>query len=172
MATLRITFAEINNQFIPTFYDLQCINEDPTENNYSYNVTRVASNFKLYTHATVYCHRKLDFSGMADNEVKKIKGVGAPVTITNHKDLTTNISMDSNALQCVTWGEHLLANLETSNINKGKQKLPHYILASDLAQLKENVLFHILWSDNTRATAHNLAGKFFYLTLSLFPDND
>ena len=171
MATLRITFAEINQQFKPTFYELQGVSENPTENNYSYNVTRVASNIINYNLGVMYCHRKMDFSGMADNEVKKIKGVGAAVTITNHKDLTTNISMDSNALQCVTWGEHLLANLETSNINKGKQKLPHYILASDLTQLKENVLFHILWSDNTRQTV-NIACKFLDITLSLFPDND
>ena len=106
---------------------------------------------------------------MYKSTVIKIKG--SPVTLTNHKDHTTNISMDSNALQCVTWGEHLLANLEITNINKGKQLLPHYLLASDLTQLKENVLFHILWSDNTRQTG-DIAGKFLDITLSLFPDND
>jgi hypothetical protein len=171
MATLRITFAVINHQYIPTFYDLQGVSEDPTENTYSYNVTRVASSIAGYTLGVLYCHRKMEFSRMADNEVKKIKGVGSMMTITNHKDHTTNISMDSNALQCMTWGEHLLANLEVGNINSGKQKLPHYILASDLTQLKENVLFHVLWSDNTLETT-NITGKFLDITLSLFPDND
>ena len=71
MATLRITFAEINQQFKPTFYELQGVSENPTENNYSYNVTRVASNIINYNLGVMYCHRKMDFSGMADNEVKK-----------------------------------------------------------------------------------------------------
>jgi hypothetical protein len=112
MATLRMTFIEVDYQFIPTFYKLQGVGEDPTENTYSYNVSRVTLDFPFFHAAFLYCDRKIDFSGMADNELKKVKGVGAMITITNHKDHTTNISMDSNALQCVTWGHHVLANLD------------------------------------------------------------
>jgi hypothetical protein len=172
MATLRITFGNVRHQLTPTFYSLQGGSEDPTENNYYYNVSRVALNMYLYYTGTVYCSRKIDFSGMADNEVKNIKGVGATIKITNQKDPSTNISMSANALQCVTWGQHLLANLSVNNINVGKQKLPQYILASDLAQLKENVLFHFLWGDNNRNQSSDLATKFLDITLNLFADND
>jgi hypothetical protein len=100
MASLRITFTERNFQLIPTFYKLQGVCENPTETNYTYNVARVQSDFSWFDYAFLYCDRKIDFSRMADNDVKKIKGA----TITNHKDPTTSISMDSNALQCLTWG--------------------------------------------------------------------
>jgi hypothetical protein len=173
MATLRMIFREFDNQMTPTFYKLQGVGEDPTENTYSYNVSRVASNFAYFPLAYLYCDRKIDFSGMADNEVKKVKGVGAMITITNHQDHTTNISMDSNALQCVTWGHCVLGSLSDTRLNGPKHKLPHYILVSDLTQLRENVFFHVLWSDNKRHHFNHAAGgKFIDITFNLFPDND
>ena len=173
MATLRIIIHEIHNQWIPFFYSLRGVGEDPTENTYTYNISRVTTNMLGVDTCVIYCSRKLDFSGMADNEVKKVKGVGATMTITNHKDHTTNISMDSNALQCVTWGQHLLANCSPRNINSSKRKLPQYILVSDLAQLKENILFHILWNSNEIFYHTPLLPKYYVdITFSLFPDND
>jgi hypothetical protein len=166
MATLCITAVETNKQFTPTFYELRGVSDDPTENNYYYSVVCVASSRQSLEKGFVYCCRKMDFSRMADNDVKKIKGV----TITNHKDPTTNISMDSNALQCLAWGEHPLASLLPNNINRGKKLLPHYLLASDLTQLKENVLFYVLWENNSAVKA-GTAGTFFDITLGLFPDN-
>jgi hypothetical protein len=63
--------------------------------------------------------------------------------------------MNLNALQAVTWADHLIvqmyrnAYVNTTNINAARQKLPQYLLVSDLAQLKENVHFYFLWGDNT-----------------------
>ena len=173
MATLRIILHEIRNQWIPLFYSLQGVGEDPTENTYTYNISRIGTNILDVENCVIYCARKLDFSGMADNEVKKVKGVGATMTITNHKDHTTNISMDSNALQCVTWGHCVLGSLSDTRLNGPKHKLPHYILVSDLTQLRENVFFHVLWSDNKRHHFNHAAGgKFIDITFNLFPDND
>ena len=173
MATLRIILHEIRNQWIPLFYSLQGVGEDPTENTYTYNISRIGTNILDVENCVIYCARKLDFSGMADNEVKKVKGVGATMTITNHKDHTTNISMDSNALQCVTWGHCVLGSLSDTRLNGPKHKLPHYILVSDLTQLRENVFFHVLWSDNKRHHYNHAAGgKFIDITFNLFPDND
>ena len=172
MATLRITFAVVRNQWTPTFYSLQGVSEDPTENTYYYNVSRVMSDITYYPQCALYCVRKIDFSGMADNEVKNVKGVGAMVKFTNQKKHTTSIAMNANALQCMTWGEHLLVNCTVENINSGKQKLPQYILASDLTQLKENVLFHVLWGDNNSFHSSDLSGKFLDITLNLFAENE
>jgi hypothetical protein len=168
MATLRITFAIVRNQWTPTFYSLQGAGEDPIENTYYYNVSRVMSDIQYYEQCVLYCARKIDFSGMADHEVKNVKGVGAMVKITHEKDPTASIAMSANALQCITWGEHLLVNCSPYNINSDKQKLPQYMLASDLAQLKENVLFHVLWGDNDPKHSQDLTTKFMDITLNLF----
>ena len=169
MATLRITFVVVRNEWKPTFYSLQGVSE---ENTYYYNVSRVMSDMPYYAQCVMYCGRKIDFSGMADNEVKNVKGVGTMVKITNRKDPATSIAMSANALQCVTWEEHLLVNCSIYNINSGKQKLPQYMLASDLTQLKENVLFHALWGDNNSKHSSDISAKFMDITLNLFVENE
>jgi hypothetical protein len=169
MGTLLITFPNVRNEWIPTFYSLQGVSE---ENTYYYNVSRVMSDMPYYEQCVIYCGRKIDFSGMADNEVKNVKGVGAMVKITNRKDPATSIAMSANALQCITWGEHLLVNCSIYNINSGKQKLPQYMLASDLTQLKENILFHALWGDNNSKHGNDISAKFMDITLNLFVENE
>jgi hypothetical protein len=159
---------ETNMELVPTYYKLQGVGEDPTENNYSYNVSRVASNFLYFAAAYLYCDRKIDFSGMADNEVKKVKGL----TITNHQDVTTNISKASNALQCLTWAHYVLGSLNTAQLNGPKHKLPHYILVDDLAELRENVFFRVLWNDNRHHRDDSILDKYIDITFNLFPDND
>jgi hypothetical protein len=173
MAALRIILHEIHNQWLPLHYRLQGVGEDPTENTYTYNISRVGTNIINAEYCVIYCARKLDFSGMADNEVKNVKGVGTTIKITNQKDHTTSISMSANALQCMAWGQHLLANCSFRNINSSKRKLPQYILVSDLTQLKENILFHVLWHSNELFYPTPLLSKHYLdITYSLFPDND
>jgi hypothetical protein len=94
------------------------------------------------------------------------------VKITNQKDPATSIAMSANALQCITWGEHLLVNCSVYNINSGKQKLPQYMLVSDLKQLKENILFHVLWGDNNSNHSNDISSKFMDITLNLFVENE
>jgi hypothetical protein len=167
MATLRIIFTTTNNQFIPTFYSLQGVGEDPTENTYYYRPARVVTNMYLGSTGTIYCYRKIDFSGMVDNEVKSVKGLGTKIKITTHG--TTDLT--PGALQCLGWGCSLLCNL--NNQYMLKQKLPQYILVDDLTQLNENIYFHILWSDNNSIQKHsNDATKFVDITLNLFVNND
>jgi hypothetical protein len=169
MATLRIKFTTINNELIPTLYRLTGVSEYPTEDTYYYNISRNTSNMYLYSTGVIYCYRKIDFSQMADNEVKNVQGVGGKIKVTMHGTCDGT----AGALQCMGWGCHLLANL-ASPLNGGKQKLPQYLLAAnDLTQLKENIHFHIMWSDNldTQKDSDNPL-KFLDITLNLFVDND
>jgi hypothetical protein len=176
MGSLRLKFGIWHNQWFPTFYELQGVGDDPSENTYTYNPARILSDIKYWDNITMYCNRKIDFSGMANNEVKNVKGSGGGmIKITNHKDSHTNISMYSNALQCITWSQHHLVTLHQHYNNQfEKVKLPSYMIASDLAQLKENVLFNVLWGDNKSdpspqyMSTHGLTNKFLDITFNLF----
>jgi hypothetical protein len=169
MAMLRIKFTTINNELIPTLYRLTGVSEYPTEDTYYYNLSRVTTNMYLGTTGVIFCYRKIDFSQMADNEVKNVQGVGGKIKVT----MRGTCNGTAGALQCVGWGCHLLSNLN-SPLNSGKQKLPQYLLAAnDLTQLKENIHFHIMWGDNKDTQKDsNKPLKFVDITLNLFVDNN
>ena len=64
------------------------------------------------------------------------------------------------------------ASTNIANVNSTRQKLPQYLLVSDLAQLKENVHFYFLWGDNTNPHTGSLNGKFLDITLNLYNQDD
>jgi hypothetical protein len=82
--------------------------------------------------------------------------------------------MSANALQAVTWSDHLIIQLysnattNVANVNSTRQKLPQYLLVSDLTQLKENVHFYFCWGDNSNAHTGTLNGKFLDISLNLY----
>jgi hypothetical protein len=102
---------------------------------------------------------------MNDGETKDVNNVYGKGTITAVSGVR-NISMNNNALQSIGWSKQLLtvfqSNMHTNayNINGTRQILPQYMLIADVAQLKENVHFELLWSDNTNLHTKTLNGKY------------
>ncbi|CAB3977963.1 Hypothetical predicted protein [Paramuricea clavata] len=149
--------------------------ETTTEDVY-YNLASKRSNVGSFDMASFWCAHALHFSGMANGETKKISGRWSEGTLTNYKN--NSISMSGNALQAMVFDDHLLthmfgnATVNTVNINHTKKKLPQYLLVRDLAQLKENVIFYVLWGDNKNIHTGSLNGKQITLVLNLFEDNN
>lgn len=171
MGTLRIRFVVTRKELVPTFYELQGSAENATKDVY-YNVARKDADMGNFDQVSLWCARKLDFSGMANNETKNVLGRWTKGQITNVKDNT--IVMSANALQAVTWSDHLIiqlysnATINVANVNSTRQKLPQYLLVSDLTQLKENVHFYFCWGDNINTHTGSLNGKFLDISLNLY----
>jgi hypothetical protein len=112
---------------------------------------------------------------MINNE---IKNVGEKGKITNFKNNT--ISMKPYALQCVTWADHMLARVyyqqhfRAITENDTRKKLPPYLLVNDLVQLRENVFFYFIWSDNKTENTKYLSDthKFLEITFGLSDTKD
>jgi hypothetical protein len=173
MATLRIKFEITLNEVIPTQYELKgsiCCTKDVYYNigserlNMSYpNRPTMLANQPF----TVWCARKVDFSGMIHDEEKVVEGKGK---ITNFKNNT--ISMRKDALQCVTWSDHMLSRIyyqqhfRAMTENSTRKKLPPYLLVNDVAELRENVFFYFIWSDNLTENTKYLSGGSKYLEIT------
>jgi hypothetical protein len=52
------------------------------------------------------------------------------------------------------------------------KKLPQFMLASDLEQLKKNVHFFFLWADQTNHHTRTLNNKYLEITLNLFTERN
>ena len=178
MGTLRIKFEITLNEVIPTQYELRgsvCCTKDVYYNigserlNMSYpNRPTMLANQPF----TVWCARKVDFSGMADNEVKVVEEKGKITNFRNKKSLV----MRKDALQCVTWSDHMLARIyyqqhfRAMTENSTRKKLPAYLLVNDVAQLRENVFFYFIWADNLTENTKYLSSsnKHLEITFALF----
>jgi hypothetical protein len=185
MGTLRIKWEISYNEVIPTEYELQGNAENTTKDVY-YNIGSERLNMTYPNRPTmlgnqpftVWCARKLDFSGMANNETKTVLGQRSEGKITNFKN--NSINMKPYALQSVTWSDHMITRVyyqqhfRALTENSTRQKLPLYLLVNNLAQLRENVFFYFIWSDNSTENTKYLSAtsKYLELTLNLFYSND
>jgi hypothetical protein len=155
MGTLRIKWEIQYNEIVPTEYEILgavCCTEQvyythlSERLNVSYpNRPTMLANQPF----TVWCARKVDFSGMIHDEEKNVREKGK---ITNFKNNT--ISMKKNAMQCVTWSDHMLSRIyyqqhfRAITENFTRKKLPTYLLVNDVAELRENAFFYFIWADN------------------------
>ena len=185
MGTLRIKLEISYNEVIPTEYELQGSAENSTKDVY-YNIGCERLNMSypnrpglLANQAfSVWCARKLDFSGMANKETKTVLGLRSEGKITNFKN--NGINMVHNTLQCVTWCDHMITRVyyqqhfQVISENTTRQKLPLYLLVNNLTQLRENAFFYFIWNNNSTENTKLLSasGKYLELTLNLFDSND
>ena len=189
MGTLRIKWEIVYNEVVPTEYELQGSAGNTTKDVY-YNVgsERLSMNYPnrgspyppmlANQPFTVWCARKLDFSGMGNNETKRVLGQRSEGIITNFKN--NSINMKHYALQSVTWSDHMIARIyyqqhfRVITENSTRKKLPGYLLNNNMEQLRENVFFYFIWSDNSTVNTKLLSstGKYLELTLNLYDSND
>ena len=175
--TLRIKFEIEYNEVVPTEYELKgnvCCTEDVY---YSVVSERMDMFYPIRTTMnanepfTVWCARKVDFSGMIDEEIKNVDEKGKIINFKNNV-----ISMKSNALQCVTWADHMLARIYFQLVTNqtDRRKLPQYLIVNDLAQLRENVFFYFVWYDGLTENTKQLSdvNKYLELTFRLFNTKD
>ena len=173
MGTLRIKFEIALNEVIPTEYELKgniCCTKDVYYNvaserlNISYpNRPTMLANQPF----TIWCARKVDFSGMHPDAEKVIEGKGK---IVNFKK--NYFRMRSDALQCVTWSDAVLAriyyqqNLRAITESGLRKILPQYLLVNDVTELRENAFFYFIWSDNKTENTKYLSGTGKYLEIT------
>ena len=179
MATLRIKWVINKAELVPTEYEIN----DP-DNMLSYvqpqtryfNIANKRSDIGNFNMCTLWFQRKIDFSGMDKGDTRVVQGVYGKGTITAVGGIK-NGPMSDDALQCMGWSKQLLATFinvvgNTHYIDGTHQKLPQFILASDLEQLRKNVHFFLLWEDGTNHHTHSLGGKYLEITLNLFTKKD
>jgi hypothetical protein len=170
MGTLRIKLLISLGEFRPVEYHLEGV--DPTGHaDVYYNLSDITGDVTSLDTLKLYCIRKINFSTMVAGTTKNFQTNNSKGTITYYKNpsqpiATTNI----NTLRCMGLNRVCLMN-GRENINQAsRKKLPHYILASDLAQFDENVQFDAIWDDNLRAHHRHPTQqvKWIAFTLNLF----
>ena len=174
MGSLRLKLRIIDGDFIPIEYHLEGV--DPTGHaDVYYNFADMVGDVAYIITLKFYCLRKINFSTMVQDETKNFQTNHSKGTITycqNPTKPTLRHSPVTNSLRCIGLNRVCLFNPE-ENINQAsRKKLPHYMLASDLAQLKENVQFDVLGDDNLRLHQRGALqqGKWCCFTLNLFPN--
>ena len=150
MGTLRIKMLISLGKFKPVEYHLEGV--DPTGHaDVYYNLSDITGDIASLQTLKLYCVRKINFSTMVAG-TKNFQTNHSKGTITYYKNpsqpiATTNI----NTLRCIGLNRVCLMNAKEIINQASRKKLPHYILASDLAQFDENVQFDAIWADNLRA---------------------
>jgi hypothetical protein len=170
MGTLRIKMLISLGTFKPVEYHLEGV--DPTGHaDVYYNLGDVTGDIDYIGALKLYCVRKIDFSAMVHDTTKNFQTNHSKGTITYYKNANQPIATPtSNTLRCIGLNRVCLMTVK-ENINQAsRKKLPHYILASDLAQFNENVQLDAIWSDNLRDHHRKSGqqGKWAAITLNLF----
>jgi hypothetical protein len=179
MATLRIKWVINKAELVPTEYEIN----DP-DNMLSYvqpqmryfNIANKRSDIGSFDTCALWFQRKIDFSGMDKFDTRVVQGVYGKGTITAVGGIK-NGPMSDDALQCMGWSKQLLTTFikvvgNTHYIDGTRQKLPQFILASDLEQLRKNVHFFLLWGNGTNINTRSLNNKYLEITLNLFTTKD
>jgi hypothetical protein len=172
MGTLRISCVFKKNTLTPVEYALEGV--DPTGHaDVYYNLGDLVGNIDYLTDMKLYCIRKIDFSTMVDGETKNFQTNRTKGTITYHQNPSQPIITPiSTSLRCIGLNRVCLLNGSEDINQASRKKLPHYMLASDLAQFNENVQFDSIWGDNGRAhNSHSHStGRNCFFVLNLFPN--
>jgi hypothetical protein len=171
MGTLRIKMVISKGTFKPVEYHLEGV--DPTGHaDVYYNLggwAGIANSADLSL--KLYCLRKIDFSTMVHDETKNFQTNYSKGTITYYKNPALPIITPApTSLRCIGLNRVCLLHAR-ENINQAsRKKLPHYMLASDLAQFNENVFFDGIWSDNLRQHHRKpiIQDRWFTFILNLF----
>ena len=170
MGSLRIKIIVNRGELIPTEYHLEGI--DPTGHaNVYYNLGDMIGDIDYLHYLKLYCVRKIDFSQMVDGATKNFQTNHSKGTITYYQNPNQPIpTLLPNTLRCIGLNRVCLCTGAEAINQASRKKLPHYILASDLAQFKENVLFDAIWSDNASAFQREGVnqGKWIVFSLNLF----
>jgi hypothetical protein len=168
MGSLRIKCVVANGTFKTTEYHLEGV--DPTGHaDIYYNLGDLIGNITTLETIKLYCIRKIDFSTMVDGATKNFQTNLAKGTITYHQNPSQPIvTPTSSSLRCIGLNRVLLVTgLEKLN-QPSRKKLPHYLLASDLTQFKENVQFDAFWGTGTRSNLKWEGGRWCCFILNLF----
>jgi hypothetical protein len=168
MGTLLIKFVITNGMFKPVEYHLEGV--DPTGHaDVYYNFGDVIGSLLYVGIVKLYCFRKIDFSTMVvDGATSRAKG-----TITYHQNPAQAIITPApSSLRCIGLNRVCLLNAAEDINQASRRKLPHYMLASDLAQFNENVQFDAIWSNNLNEHHRHphTDGQWCAFTLNLFPN--
>jgi hypothetical protein len=171
MGSLRIKFVITNGTFKPNEYHLDGV--DPTGHaDVYYNLGDIVGNIFNLQFVKLYCTRKIEFSTMVvDGATKNFQTNRTKGTITYHQNPAQAIITPApSSLRCIGLNRVCLINCSEKINQPSRKKLPHYLLASDMTQLNENVHFDGVWNDNLRqnARAANQQGKWCCITLNLF----
>jgi hypothetical protein len=166
-------------ELVPTEYEIN----DP-DNMLSYvqpqlryfNIANKRSDIGGFDTCSLWFQRKIDFSGMAKGDTRVVKGVYGTGTITAVGGIK-NAPMSNDALQCMRWSKQLLTTFiqlvgNSHYIDGTRQKLPQFMLVSDLEQSRKNVHFLLLWGDGKNLHTRSLGGKYLEVTLNLFTKKD
>jgi hypothetical protein len=76
--------------------------------------------------------------------------------------------------ECAGWRDRLLCVIQQNSSNyreEKNKKLPFFLVASSIAELKEKVHFYIKWSNNTLALKPN-NGQYISITLNIYEKQD
>jgi hypothetical protein len=171
MGTLRIKIYIHLGQLTPTEYHLDGI--DPTSHaDIYYNLGDVTGNESYRSELKLYCIRKINFSQMVAGTTKNFQTNYSKGTITYYKNPAQPIAtLLPSTLRCMGLNRVCLINC-VENINQAsRKKLPHYMLANDLAQFRENVLFDGIWGDHASTHHRKPAAQGYWISfiLNLFP---
>ena len=170
MATLRIKIVITNGELIPTEYHLEGV--DPAGHAHVYyNLGDVTGGIQYLNQCKLYCIRKINFSQMVAGTTKNFQTNYSKGTIRYYQNPSLPIfTPNQNTLKCIGLNRVYLINCGENVNQASRKKLPQFLLASDLAQFKENVYFDAIWGDNLR-THHRAAstqGQFMIFVLNLF----
>ena len=145
MATLRIMWVINKAELVPTEYEINdpdnMLSHMQPQSRY-FNIANKRSDIGNFNNTcTLWFQLKIDFSGMDNGDTKVVHGVYGKGTITA-VDGVKNTPMSDNALQCMGWSKQLLTTFinvvgNTHYIDGTRQKLPQFMLVSDLEQLKK-----------------------------------
>jgi hypothetical protein len=174
MGTLKVKLRILYGEFQPVEYHLGGI--DPTGHaDVYYNFADIIGDIPYLETLQFYCVRKIDFSTMVNGTTKNFQTNHSKGTITfyqNPNNVTLQHQTITTSLRCIGLNRVSLINPK-ENINQAsRKKLPHYMLASDLIQFKENVQFDATGGDNLRNHQRGSLqqGKWCCFTLNLFPN--
>jgi hypothetical protein len=173
MGTLKISFHIINGEFKPVEYELHGV--DPTGHaDVYYNFNNVVGNLQYVGIVKLYCYRKIDFSTMVvDGATKNFQTNRAKGTITYHQNPAQAIITPApSSLRCIGLNGVCLLNAAEDINQASRKKLPHYMLASHITQLIENVQFDAIWSNNLKEHHRysHTQGRWCTFMLNLFPN--